>query len=197
MTRRLAVVWLVSVPLMLAGTQVAHVFAYRLVYPEAQLRLRELLATGHSYMGYLPLLLGLFGALELVAFFLVFLDRADGRRAPVPAWAFACLPPLAFALQEFLERWLRGGQFPWWMVQQPTFRVGLLLQLPFALLAYVFARLLLRAAAEVARLLGRKVSPPRPAGRPRVGRAPAPVPLPRLSLLALGWTERGPPLLPV
>jgi hypothetical protein len=119
--------------------------------------------------------------------------RRRGQR-PVPAWAFALLPLLGFTAQEFLERWLAGSDLPWWMVMQPTFRVGLALQLPFALLAYLLARLLLRTAHEVGVALARPQLPV--ALLPRTAPIlPAAVWPPRLSSLSLGWSERGPPLL--
>jgi hypothetical protein len=78
------------------------------------------------------------------------------------------------------------------MVLQPTFRIGLLLQLPFGLAAYLIARLLLRAADEVGRALGAASKP-----LPLVGLLPgwsvAAVRLPRLSGLAHGHAGRGPP----
>jgi len=151
---RRGVAWLASIPLVVAGSQVAHWLAYWIVYPEAELRLRDLLATGHGYMlgpvGFLPLVLGAAGALELLAIgWAVVCVARRCPRAPVPAWAFALLPLAGFTLQEFLERWLAGLSFPWWMVEQPTFRIGLLLQLPFALVAFLLARFLLRVADVV------------------------------------------------
>jgi len=191
--RRRAAAWLLMLPLMLAGSQLAHVLAYRLVYPQSQVRLRELLATGHSYMGYMPLLLGIGAALELVAFGSLVAGGVRRRgRAPVSPWAFALLPPLGFALQEFLERWLAGASYPWWMVLQPTFRIGLLLQLPFALAAFLVARLLSRVADRVASVLRGKVERP-----PRVGLVPRWAALaawpPRPRTLADGHAGRGPP----
>jgi hypothetical protein len=152
---RRAAAWLLSVPLMVAGSQVAHVLAYAWVYPQAHVRLSALLASGHGYMlgaaGYLPLLLGMFGAVELVAVGWVLAGTVRrSLQRPVPAWAFALLPIVGFALQEILERWLSGGSFPWWVVLQPTFGIGLALQLPFGLLAFLLARLLLRTAARAA-----------------------------------------------
>jgi hypothetical protein len=199
--RRRVAVWFISAPLMLAGTQVAHVFAYRLVYPNAQVRLAALLATGHGYMvggasgyaGYLPLVLGLGGALELVAFGCVVAAKLRGRAGgQVPPWAFALLPLLGFCLQEFTERWLSGASFPWWMVLQPTFRVGLLLQLPFALVVFLLAGLLLRVADRVARRLA---GHPLPRGLPVelggwIARAVWP---PRPAALAAGHAGRAPP----
>jgi len=139
---------------MVAGSQVAHVFAYRLVYPDAQVRLRDLLATGHGYMvgsyGSLPLLLGVLGGAELVGLGWS-ASRVVRRRpdTPIAPWAFALLPLVGFTLQEFLERWLAGSSFPWWFVLQPTYRVGLLLQLPFAFVVFLVARLLLRVAERI------------------------------------------------
>src|SRR5438045_779231 len=132
-----------------------------------------------------------FAAIELIAFVTAVVGSLRRRAAPpVPAWAFGLLPPLGFAVQEFLERWLSGALFPWWMVLQPTFRIGLLLQLPFGLAAYLVARLLLRAADEVGRALGRQ---PR---CPQVGLSPAwavsPSWVPRLSVIG-SHAGRGPP----
>ena len=157
--------WLLSFPLMVLGSQVAHVLAYQLVYPNAHVRLGELLITGHSYMvgtaGYAPLVLGVVGAAEFVGVGWVLAGSV--RRSlprPVPAWTFGLLPMLCFTLQELLERRLASSSFPWWMVLQPTFRVGLLLQLPFGLAAYLMAKLLLRAADRVGRALRRPVTRP-------------------------------------
>ena len=91
MRSRRAAAWLLSLPLMIAGTQVAHVLAYRWVYPNAHIRLTELLATGHGYMvgtrGYLPLVLGIVGAVDLVAAGWVFAGSVRrSMQRPVPAW---------------------------------------------------------------------------------------------------------------
>jgi hypothetical protein len=144
---------------MVAGSQLAHVLAYRIVYPQAQIRLRDLLSTGHGYMvggsGWITLALGVLGALELLGLAWTLVTAVASRRSqPVPAWAFALLPLLGFALQEFLERWLSGGSFPWWFVLQPTFRIGLLLQVPFGIAVFLVARLLLRVTERIAAKLG-------------------------------------------
>ena len=182
---------------MVAGSQVAHVFAYRLVYPDAQVRLRDLLATGHGYMvgfpSWAPLALGVLGGAELLGMGWS-VARAIRRRphTPVPPWVFALLPLVGYTLQEFLERWLAGASFPWWFVLQPTYRVGLLLQLPFALVVYIVARLLLRAAERI----GKAISIPQPriavfAGSVAPGAVePDLVRSPQLSASCLG---RGPP----
>jgi hypothetical protein len=196
MRRRRVAAWLLSFPLMVVGSQVAHVLAYRWEYPNAHVRLGELLSTGHSYMGssaYVPMLLGFVLAAELVGLGWVCAGsvRRDLQR-PVPAWAFALLPTLGFTLQEFCERLLSGASFPWWMVLQPTFRVGLLLQLPFALVAYLVAKALLRVADRVGRGLRKALAPPRVvAVSVRWGMRE--VCAPRLGALAGGHAGRGPP----
>jgi hypothetical protein len=184
--------WLIVVPLMLAGTEAAHALAYRIVYPQAAMRVQVLAATGHGYASWLTLAAGIGGAIVFIGF-LTGAAGAARRQAPrpVPAWAFGLLPLVGFTLQELTERWLVVGGFPWWMVEQPTFRVGLLLQLPFALLAYGVALLLMRAARRLGFAFVAQrpcfVFPSLPA-RPRLDVAAA-VP----SGLAGGHAGRGPP----
>lgn len=192
---RRSLAWLVAIPLMLAGSQVAHVLAYRIVYPQASIRLQDLMQTGHGYMSTLPLVLGVVGAIVLLSLVATGFDAARGRGVrSVPPWAFALLPLVGFAFQEYVERWLAWGFFPWYAAEQPTFVLGILLQLPFGALAYVAARLLLRTARSVGRRLARATPPrPRPAtSRVLVPAAPALPPLPSLLSRCLG--TRGPPL---
>jgi hypothetical protein len=166
MRRRLT--WLVALPAMLAGSQAAHAVAYRLVFPEARVRFHVLALTGHDYLQWLPLALGVGGAIGLVGFGFAVRDVACGRRVrELSPAAFALLPPLAFALQELLELSLHTGTFAWHAFAEPTFLPGLGLQLPFALLAYAAARLLLRAAVRLGRALG---SRPLAVGVPAVTR---------------------------
>jgi hypothetical protein len=180
------------VPILLAGSQLAHALAYRLVYPSLPLRVHVLAASGHGYLQELPLAFGVAGAIVLATLCWTAVDAARGSRPrPIPPVAFALLPPLAFGIQELAERWLTVGGVPWWVVEQPTFRIGLVLQLPFGLLAYAAARVLLRGAHE----LGRRTAAQ---GPPRLRRvlpphaAPAPLgPIPALPLSP--WSTRGPP----
>ncbi|HEY5058135.1 MAG TPA: hypothetical protein VII51_03870 [Gaiellaceae bacterium] len=178
---------------MAAGSELAHALAFHIVYPETHVRLRELLATGHGYTSAMPLFLGLGGAMELVALAAVVAGgvRHRGRDA-VPPWAFALLPMLGFTLQEFLERLFVGAGFPWWMVLQPTFRIGLLLQLPVALVVFVVARLLLRVADRAGAALRTALRRPRLAAG-RIAWAAAPFSPPHIAVLATGHAGRGPP----
>ena len=193
---RRSLAWLVAVPLMLAGSQVAHVLAYRIVYPQASVRLQALVETGHGYMSALPLVLGAASAVVLLSLVATVVDVARGRGVrPLPPWAFALLPVAGFAVQEYVERWLSWGFFPWPAALQPTFAIGIALQLPFGALAYVAARLLLRTARRLGRRLSR-VSPPRLRQAPSPLLLPVAQPLPpSSSLLSRRLGRRGPPLL--
>lgn len=193
---RRSLAWLVAVPLMLAGSQVAHVLAYRIVYPQASVRLHALVETGHGYMSWLPLALGVAGAVVALSLAATVADAARGRGVrSLPPWAFALLPVAGFAFQEYIERWLAWGFMPWYAAAQPTFLVGIALQIPFGALAYVAARFLLRTAKRLGRRLA-CASPP----RLRLAACPLLLPaaqsLPPLpSLLSRRLGRRGPPLL--
>ena len=120
---------------MVAGSQAAHGLAYWIVYPQASVRLRVLVETGHDYMSLLPLVLGVGGAIVALSLGATIVDAARGRGSrALPPWAFALLPLVGFTLQEFIERWLAWGFLPWHEFAQPTFLVGMALQLPFGVL---------------------------------------------------------------
>jgi hypothetical protein len=191
---RRGLAWLVAVSLMLAGSQAAHVLAYRLVYPNPGIRFDVLVETGHSYMHLLPLVLGVAAAVTVLSLVIGGVDAARGRpQRGLPPWAFALLPLVGFAAQEHLERWLSSGVVPWHAAAEPTFLPGLALQLPFGLAAYLSARLLLRIAERV----GLTFAPPRRRLRPIAGLVAAPAveaERPRPVLLSCGLAKRGPPL---
>jgi hypothetical protein len=170
-------------PLMAAGCLGAHSAAYRLVEPSAP-------EPAHGYLTLAPLVLAIGVALGLVAALRSVL--AGCAPARVPLYPFALLPPLAFTLQEHLERALQSGGGALETALEPAFLLGLLLQLPFALCALVLARSLLRVAEAAGSLLSLRV--PRSL-RPPIARAPAsPADLPRLSPLASPQAGRAPPL---
>lgn len=152
---------------MLAGSQVAHVFAYRWVYPSSHVRLQALVSTGHGYMDRLPLVLGIASAVAFVSLLAAIADTARRRTLRrLSPWAFALLPILTFVVQEVLERSLHAGTFVWQAVESQTFIPGVVLQLPFAAVAYVLARLLSRTVSVLGRIVGGR------RGRSRVHRAP-------------------------
>ena len=117
-------------------------------------------------------------------------DSARGRPVRhVPAWAFALVPPVGFVLQELLELSLHTGTFGWQAVLAPTFLPGLLLQLPFALAAYVAARVLLRTAEHVGRAFRPALAA---AAYVELVLAPAPATLP-VRVAASSRDSRAPP----
>jgi hypothetical protein len=186
--------WLVAVPLLLASTQAAHLIAYRIAYPETPVRAHALLATGHGYLDRLPLVFGAAGAIALVALLVAAVDASRGKAArALPPWAFALLAPIAFTIQEYLERSLHSGTFAWHTAAAPTFLPGLIAQVPLAVLAWLAARQLLRVAAAAGRSL--LSQPPRLAPEPLAVLVPLPPATPRTRVLARRLAERGPPLL--
>jgi hypothetical protein len=193
---RRSLVWLSALPLMLAGSQAAHVLAYRWVYPSSQVRLHALLLTGHGYMDRLPVVLAISGAVASVSLLVGVADAARGRTLRgLPAWSFALLPLATFVLQEILERSLHTGTFVWQAVESPTFVPGLVLQLPFAAVAYLIARLLLRTACAVGEIVGARRSILGSRRAPGGVCSPPVAWLPRQAPLAGAAAGRAPPLL--
>jgi hypothetical protein len=152
---RRTVVWLLVLPLAIGGSQAAHSLAYRLATASDHERSHELATSGHAYLDYAPLALAVCAALVALALAreLAGVLGGHGRSSRPSALTFAALAPAIFVAQEHVERLAHGGAIPASLLLAPTFLVGLALQLPFALLAYALARLLLRAASAVARLL--------------------------------------------
>ena len=146
--------------------------------------------TGHAYFRAADLLT-LCLTITLAGLALSVIGGHAGR-APGPG-TLALLPPVGFVVQEHIERLATSGAFPAHLVAEPRFLLGLLLQIPFALAALVCARVLVAFARGLARRLGGTE-------RPKLVSAELPPPpltnghRPRLSALARGPGERGPPL---
>jgi hypothetical protein len=164
------------------------------VTPNPAEREHQLAAAGHAYLAYLPAALAVCTVVVVLALAgeLRYVLRNPGRRpARPPALGCAILPPAIFAFQEHFERLLHDGVVPWDACLQPTFAIGLLLALPFAVAAYSLARLLLRAVRSLGRLFV-----PLPSRRPAALPTARPASCffaPRVPVLALGYGSRGPP----
>jgi hypothetical protein len=189
-------VWVLCVPLAVASWLGAHCLAYWLVSPGAEQHMGMHAEHGHAYLGYGPaigilgLVLVLTGLLSCVG------EGLRGRRPPrPPVRLFALLPPVGFAVQEHAERLIGTGAVPYDLVFEPTFLVGLALQLPFALAALLVAFALHAAGFRLGGVLASRLAFRRPvrATPPLLALLPEPALLVAPSVLALGHGQRAPP----
>jgi hypothetical protein len=189
--------WLISLPLAVASWLGAHCFAYWLLSPGAGQHMGLHAERGHAYLGYTPAIV--VWALALVLAGLVLWVgqglRGRGPSAP-PLRLFALLPPLGFAVQEHLERLIGTGGIPDNLVLEPTFLVGLALQLPFAIVALLLAHALHAIGVGLGRVLARELvlREPIPCAPRALLRLPASATLVALPGLAPGRGPRAPPL---
>lgn len=191
MRRRVSLV--LALPIALIGSLAAHQLGYLLADPAAAERARALAATGHGYMRFAPMVLAAGAVTILVGLALEAIARGARRRA-VPLWPVALVAPVGFALQEHLERALHAGVFPTGLVTSRTFLLGLLLQAPFAILAWGIAATLGAVARSVGTAL-RGAPPARSRARSSSGWPPARSGSPRAALDPVR-SLRAPPGLP-
>ena len=194
MVTRTRLPWLLALPLIAAGSLAAHSLGYVVARPDVERQAREAQEAGGTYLPQLPPLAGLLLALAIALIASRVVSAARGTRTGgASPWWFFLLPPLGFALQELLERVVHAESFPFQAAFEPAFLAGLLLQLPFGLIAFLVARALLAVARRIlGTLVGRFRS--RALGLPPDGPPPLAVSLPRIAALALGRSGRGPPL---
>jgi hypothetical protein len=191
-------VWPIGLPLAMMGLLAGHSFGYRAAVPDAHAREHLLAASGHGYLDYAPLLVGVCGAAVLLGFVAAVVGAFFGRerRLRVQVKLIVAVPPLAFVAQEFAERYVHDGHVHWQLVLSGPFLLGLAVQVPFALLAAAIALALDGAAQRVAASL--RSSAGRRAVRGLAASAfPSEVDLPLERVLARGYAGRGPPLVSV
>jgi hypothetical protein len=186
--------WVSTVPLMVAGLLAGHTVAYRLAFPDAHARADALTHSGHGYLGHAPLLLAVcLGVLLAALLFRAIAGFRGDQARPSVSRALILLPPAAFVVQEHVERLVHSGEIPWTASIQPSFLLGLALQLPFALAALLIAWALESFAHAVGCALAAPELRPRfPVFAPRPAYVAA---TPRPGGLARGYGERAPPLL--
>jgi hypothetical protein len=195
MTGRMAA-WLVAVPLVAASWLGAHCLSYWLVAPGAEGHMGLHAEHGHAWLGYTPALA--IWALTLVVAGLVLCvgEGLRGRRPSGPGLrVVALLPAAGFVVQEHVERLIGTGSIPADLVAEPTFLLGLALQLPFAVAALLVTRTLYALGFGLGRGLADTLAIGRPLRRrlPSLRRRPASVMLVSPSALALGHGQRAPP----
>ena len=164
--------WLVLGPIVVAGVLVGHGLAYRITGTAE--------GPEHDYLAHVPQVLLVLALVGLAG-------SGLGARTRLPeTWQLPAAGMATFVAQEHLERLVHTGAVPF-LLTTPAFLVGLLLQIPIALLARALTRGVVEALAPTRT---RRVRPRRivagvfaPAVRPAV-RAVIGAPLP----------GRGPPL---
>jgi hypothetical protein len=195
MTRRQAV-WAIALPFAVASWLSAHCLAYWLVAPRAEGHMAVHAEHGHAWLGYTPAL-AVWGMTLVVAGVVLCAGEGlrGGRPSRPPVRLFAILPPVAFVIQEHLERFLGSGSVPYDLLVEPTFLVGLALQLPFALVALLLTRVLYSLGVGFGRLLATRFDLGRAVrhGPPALVKLPDSPTLVAPPLLALGHGQRAPP----
>ena len=186
----------IAVPLAVASWLGAHCLAYWLVAPGAEGHMGLHAEHGHAWLGYTPSL-AIWGLALLVAGLVLCVGEGLRGRRPAgpPVRLFALLPPGGFILQEHVERLIGTGAVPADLVAEPTFLVGLALQLPFALAALLLTRALYAIAFGLGRTIAREMALGRPPRRRPLAllNQPASATLVGPSVLALGHGQRAPP----
>jgi hypothetical protein len=117
-------------PVLAAGVLVSHALAYRVTGTPTE--------RFHAYLEHAPQVLLVLALCGIVL-------GGFGRRREAPAaYVFPLIAMTTFAVQEHLERVVHEGTLPF-LLASPVFVVGVLLQIPVALGAWVLARWLLAA----------------------------------------------------
>jgi hypothetical protein len=136
--------WLVTLPVVLAAIESGHALGNLVAGAPRS----ELFASPGSGLGALPLV-GLVLA-SLVAAGVAARATSAGGRPRATALPFALLPPAGFVLLELGESLSEPGRL---RLGGPAFVLGLLFQLPAAVIGYLVARALLRLGDEARILL--------------------------------------------
>jgi hypothetical protein len=188
-------VWVISLPLVVASWLGAHCLAYLLVSPGAEQHLGMHAEHGHAWLGYTPALAVWGLALVVAGLVLCVGQGMRGRASRPPVRLFALLPPAGFVVQEHAERLIASGSIPHDLAVEPTFLLGLALQLPFALAALLLTRALYAVGFGLGRALAGRLPLGRPLrqGPPTLLRLPASATLVTPSVFALGHGQRAPP----
>ncbi len=195
--------WVLALPLAFVGSWVAHVVgrATTVGSVEATEATRHIERTSISHTGAAALGLSAslapFAAMALVAFAAWWWSKTVGKpsRGAGPGW-FLVLPVVGYFLGESLERLTGGGSqaLSLHAVHEPGLMLAFALQVPFGIIAYAIARLVVAAARAIVARVRRRI----PDARRRQGPTGVTVPQiapSRWSCLVGAHGVRGPPTL--
>ena len=157
---------LVCLPLSVGGVLLAHQASYGLLASDAHARQHLLEHTGHGYLQHLPLVVATLLGLVLVGLGLdaLYVWRRGDPTMP-RAWQFAAIAPIGFVVQEHVERMVHDGGFPLHAWHEPTLWVGVLLQLPVSVFAWLVALALFRTSPRILAGMHARPRPPRDRAR--------------------------------
>lgn len=180
--RRQRLSWLLFVPLTAIGGLFAHV-AVQAIAVSAQHGAQ--MPHSHIDLSHWPLCAGVCGVVGLAG---LALGGARGGSARVPLWVFALVPPVGFVIQEQMFALSEGAAAP------PAglgLALGLALQIPFALAAFLVARALLTFAATLVRSF--RARPAVLVRAPAFLLEPLAASWPQPPAFVLGYGQRAPP----
>lgn len=142
----------ICLPVAMAACLLAHQAGYMLESPGDAARSLNMSTDGHAYLREFVFLIPAAATIVVVGF-LLSLRSAIVATAPFTPSSkqFSLAPALVFLVQEAAERVAAGA--PLSLLTELSVLSGLLLQVPFGLVAYLLARLILRAADHVAQAI--------------------------------------------
>jgi hypothetical protein len=198
------IAWLVALPLMAVGSYLAHCRLFASAAPDEHMVAHgghghgtHAHETGMSAVGLFSSRAFVLSCAALFALFLVARVARGLTARPGPtlsAWPFGVLAPLGFFLHHHFDHLVGNASMPLSSFVEPPFLLGLLLQVPFGLAAYLVAKALLRVADRICEALVAR-SQKRPAREAVQGRTPPHVAgWPSIALLAGAAAPRAPPL---
>jgi hypothetical protein len=139
----------------------------------------------HIDLAHWPLCAAVCGVVGLAG---LALGGARGGSARVPLWVFALVPPVGFAIQEQMFALSEGAATP---SAGLGLALGLALQIPFALAAFLVARALLTFAATFVRSF--RARPAILVRAPAFLLEPLAASWPQPRAFVLGYGQRAPP----
>jgi hypothetical protein len=197
MPRRLSA-WLVALPLMAAGTWLSHCYALSAVDPSTHAAAHHAGHAGRmsaaSVIFTAPFLFACAAILALALVYQAALSFRGHGVARMSALPFAVVPALGFFLHQHFEQLASSGTISVAALTAPAFLLGLILQIPFGIVAFFAVRFLLRFADRLGLTLAELRKPRRAIPSIRRPRTSLLAHGPRLALLARSAAPRAPPL---